>query len=62
MKKKRRLGLGRDIWNTCAKCQGQSLKNGVDICTFVRKACEICAVAFNYLVSAYDQLWAINTT
>ena len=38
------------------------LKNGVDTCTLVRKTCETSAVAFNYLVSVYDQNWAINTT
>ena len=31
-----RKGLGRGTRNTCAKCQGLPLKNGVDIWTFVR--------------------------
>ena len=36
-KKKRRSDLGMGMYNTCAKFQGLSLKNGVDIWTFVRK-------------------------
>ena len=32
-----------------------SLKNGLDIWAFVRKACEIRVVAFNYSVSVYDK-------
>ena len=43
-----------DIENTCANFQGPSLKNGVDTLTFVWKTCEICVVAFNYLVSVYQ--------
>ena len=31
-----RKGLGRRTLNTCAKFQGLSLKNGMDIWTFVR--------------------------
>ena len=32
-----RSGLGKDMLNMCVKVQGQSVKNGVDIWTFVRK-------------------------
>ena len=36
-KKKQRSGLGVGIYNTCAKFQGLSLYNGLDIWTFVPK-------------------------
>ena len=39
-----------DTKNMCAKSQGLSLENGVDIWTFVGKTCVIYLVAFSYLV------------
>ena len=55
-------GLGMDIQNSCAKFQALSLKNGVEIWDFCAEKCVISVVAFNYLVSLWEQLWAINLT
>ena len=49
--------LDRDTLNTCAKFQGLSLKNGVDIWTFVRSSAKITAYR-NYLVLLNIRIWA----
>ena len=36
--KTRRSGVGMDVYRKCAKFQGPSLKNGVDIWTFAQKS------------------------
>ena len=46
----RRSGLGMDMQNICAQFQGLSLKNDVDILTFVRKTCVVYVVACIYMV------------
>ena len=50
--------LGRGTLNTCAKIQGLSLKNGVDIWTFVRLSAKTTAWHRNYLVLVYIRFWA----
>ena len=47
--KKRRSGLGMGLYNTCAKRQDLSLKNGVDIGTFVRNNWVRDLVSFKWL-------------
>ena len=49
----RRLGLGI---NTCAKFQGLSLENSMWALDFCAEKCEICVIAFGYLVSVYYRL------
>ena len=52
-KKSIRQRLGKGTLNTCAKFQGPTLKNGVDIWTFVRLSAKITAWHHNYLVLVY---------
>ena len=54
--------IGKGILNTCAKFQGLTLKNGVDIWTFVRLSAKITAWHRNYLVLVYNRFWALNST
>ena len=49
-KKNIRKGLGKGTLNTCAKFQGLTLKNGVDIWTFAWLSAKITAWHRNYLV------------
>ena len=57
-----RKRLGKGTLNTCAKFQGLTLKNGVDIWTFVRLSAKITAWHRNYLVLVYIRFWALNLT
>ena len=67
-KQTNKLGGQASGWTRRTRVQNfriLSLHNGVDIFFldfFVRKKCVICVIAFNYLVSEWDQLWAINMT
>ena len=61
-KEKRRTRLGKGTLNTCAKFQGLTLKNGVDIWTFVRLSAKITAWHRNYLVLVHIRLRALNLT
>ena len=47
-----RSGLGMDMQNMCAKIQGLSLKNGVNILTYVGETHVLYVVACNYLILA----------
>ena len=57
-----RQRLDRGTFNTCAKFQGLSLKNGVDIWTLVRLSAKIAPSRRNYLYLLYTRCWAINMT
>ena len=59
---KNRQRLDRGTLNTCAKFQGLSLKNGVDIWTLVRLSAKIAPSRRNYLYLLYTRCWAINMT
>ena len=63
-KKKRRKSkrLRRGTLNTCAKFEGLTLKNGVDIGTFVQLSAKLTAWHRNYLVLVYIRFWALNLT
>ena len=61
-KEKRRTRLGKGTLNTCAKFQGLTLKNGMDIWTFVRLSAKITAWHRNYLVLVYIRFGALNST
>ena len=61
-KKNIRKRLGKGTLNTYAKFQGLTLKNGVDISTFVRLSAKITAWHCNYLVLVYIRFWALNLT
>ena len=61
-KEKRRTRLGKGTLNTCAKFQGLTLKNGMDIWTFVRLSAKITAWHRNYLVLVYIRFGALNLT
>ena len=55
------LGLGID--RTCVQNFGVfSLKNGMDIWTFVRETCVFYVVACNYLVLVKDRVFALWST
>ena len=54
-----RKRLGKGTLNTCAKFQGLTLKNGVDIWTFVRLSAKITAWHRNYLVLVYFRFWSL---
>ena len=60
--KKKRKRLGRGTLNTGAKFQGLTLKNGVDIWTFVRLSAKITAWHRNYLVLVCIRFSALNLT
>ena len=59
-KKKHRTRLGKGTLNTCAKFQGLTLKNGVDIWTLVRLNAKITAWHLNYLVLVYIRFSSLN--
>ena len=61
-KKNIRERLGKGTVSTCAKFQGLTLKNGVDIRTFARLSAKITAWHCNYLVLVYTRFWALNLT
>ena len=44
------------------KFQGLTLKNGVDVWTFVRLSAKITAWHRNYLVLVYIRFWVLNLT
>ena len=46
----------------CAKFQGLSLKNGVDIWTLVRKTGVLYVVAWNYLFLVWGRVFALCST
>ena len=50
--------LGRGKLNSCAQFQGLTVKNGVDIWTFVRLSAKTTAWHRNYLVLVYIRFWA----
>ena len=54
-----RKRLDRGTLNTCAKFQGLTLKNGVDIWTFVRLSAKITALHRNYLGLVYIRFSAL---
>ena len=60
-KKHIRRSLGKGTLNTCAKLQGLTLKNGVDIWPFVRLRAKITAWHCN-LVLEYIRFWALHLT
>ena len=51
-----------DTQNMWTKFHGLSLKNGVDMQTFVRKTCVFCVVICNYLVLVQDRVFVIYTS
>ena len=65
-KKPIRKRLGKGTLNTCTKFQGLTLKNGVDIWTFVRLSAKITAWHRNYLflvlVLVYNRFRALKLT
>ena len=54
-----RKRLRRGTLNTCAKIQGLTLTNGVDIWTFVRVSAKITSWHCNYLVLVCIRFWAL---
>ena len=53
-----RKRLGKGTFNTRAEVQGLTLKNGVDIWTFVRVSAKIMAWHCNYLVLVYTSKYS----
>ena len=51
-----------DTYTGRAKNQGLTSLKRREKLDFREAKCEICVGTFNYLVSVYDQLWAINNT
>ena len=54
--------LDRGTSNKCAQFQGLSLKNGVDIWTFVQLSAKVASSLRNYLYLVYIRCWAIHMT